>query len=64
MDELRNPICFARCIWRSLTRGRYISGHKFKTANEATPENIHILRCKDCGHNAIAWSWGSLEEFK
>ena len=61
---MRNPICLIRTIWRSIRCMSFVSGCEFKTADEPTPPNVHVLVCKTCGAQSIAWSLGSLEEIK
>lgn len=41
-----------------------ISGHNFKTVDDPTPENIHVIKCLECGECSIGWSWDSLEADK
>lgn len=59
--NLPSPICLARAIWRSLTRGALWSGCNFVTHPEPTPPNVHVLECEDCGNVTMAWSWDSME---
>jgi hypothetical protein len=60
---MRNPICLLRSVWRKLTRLENISGHDYVTV-EGTPENVHVLTCKVCGHQSVSWSFESLEDQK
>lgn len=46
---MRNPICLFRTIWRSIRCMGFVSGCDFKTAEDPTPENVHVLVCKICG---------------
>ncbi len=61
---MRNPICLLRTLWRSLRALEWVSGHEFRTDEEPTPENVHVLRCRTCGEHSVAWSWDSLEAQK
>lgn len=56
---MRNPICLVKTIYRSIKCKALVSGCDFKTSEEETPKNIHILECTTCGKISIAWSWGS-----
>lgn len=64
MSELRNPICLMRLVMYSLKKRRLISGHDFTSAPYETPDNIHIIHCKTCGYESVAWSWGSVKDYK
>ena len=63
-------LCILRGMYRSFIsttvayRGHWISGCNWKTDDDTTPENVHILKCEDCGKYDIAWSWDSLEASK
>jgi hypothetical protein len=63
-------ICIARGIYRTFIstragyRGHWVSGCDWRTDDEATPDNIHVLKCQRCSHYDIAWSWGSLAPVK
>lgn len=63
-------ICVLRGIYRSMItttvayRGHWISGCNWKTAEDETPDNIHALKCENCGKYHIAWSWASLAATK
>lgn len=59
-----NPICIFKTITRSFRCGALVMGHEYQTASFKTPPNVHILVCKECGHQSIGWSFNSLEEFK
>lgn len=59
-----NPLCWLRTMWRTLWIGAVVSGHHFTTDSEETPDNVHILRCMDCGKISVTWSWESLKHCK
>jgi hypothetical protein len=61
---MRNPICLFREIWRTLWAMHWTSGHEFRTSDEPTPDNVHVLECKTCGATSTSWSWTSLKQFK
>lgn len=61
---MRNPICLFRTIWWSLRCGAFVSGHLYKTDEEPTPPNVHVMRCMTCGKMSVTWSWDSLEHCK
>lgn len=63
-------ICIALGIYRSFVsttaayHGHWISGCDYKTDDEPTPDNVHVIKCQRCGHCNVAWSWGSLAHVK
>lgn len=62
--SIRNPLCFARTIYKSIKYARYVSGCKYQTVHYDTPPNIHIIKCNVCGNKSVAWSYESLEDQK
>lgn len=61
---MRHPLCLLRAIWRSLRCLAIVSGCEYKTIDDPTPANVHVLRCEVCGKTSVGWSWGSLESVK
>lgn len=61
MSELIHPVCLVRGVYLSAKYNALVSGHFYETANEPTPTNVHLLRCRVCGHVSVSWSWNSLE---
>lgn len=59
-----SPICLLRTLWRSLLCGAWVAGHDYETAAEKTPPNVHILVCRTCGAQSVAWDWTSVEHSK
>ncbi len=63
-------ICILRGIYRSFVtttqgwRGNWVAGCDYKTDDEPTPDNVHVIRCQRCGHCSMSWSWSSLEQIK
>lgn len=63
-------LCILRGTYRTFIstsagyRGHWISGCSYKTDDEQTPENVHVIRCASCRHYVISWSWGRLESVK
>lgn len=58
------PLCILRSLYYSIKSMSLVSGCSYKTDEEPTPENIHVLKCEVCGDKSISWSWDSLEEYK
>ena len=59
-----HPICLIRTLWRSFYCGAWVMGHDYKTDEEPTPPNVHVVRCMTCGDVHVSWSWGSIEHIK
>lgn len=38
--------------------------HQYKTIDEPTPPNVHVVKCQLCGKYSTTWSWNSLEHQK
>ena len=57
-------ICFFRGLYRSAYCGAWVLGHNYRTIEEKTPPNVHVLKCETCGKIDIGWSWGSVEAQK
>ncbi len=57
-----SPLCFFRSIWRSLLCGAFVSGHEFEIDPGDTPNNVLVLRCRDCGERSIGWGWEPQEK--
>ena len=64
LSWMGRPICWWLALWRSGYSGAPVSGHDFKTSDEKTPPNVHVLKCMRCGHVSVAWDWNSLEHLK
>ena len=66
---IKSLICLARTIYRTIKTdvwmdGMWVSGHDYKTVEEKTPPNVHIVRCMVCNKQDISWSWDSIEHLK
>jgi hypothetical protein len=66
----KRAICWWRTLYKSFVlhsvgySGDLISGCRWKTDDENTPDNVHVLKCETCGRYDVAWSWGSLARVK
>jgi hypothetical protein len=51
---MRNPICLAKTIYRSI-KGTFIDGCDFEVHDVVKNCTVTILKCKECGKISVVW---------